>query len=438
MNLPITIQALNPEIPLKKHSATIHIEGALGVVDHKLLNIIYKCAYDFDQCASDYYYLKFSDISKFLGWKRFVMSDIAEALEKLRVAKISWNIFNQDRKNDEEWIAAGATGFIASFLVIDDHGIIRFSLSPEIKRLISNPNIYSYIDLRVQKKLKSKYELILYEVFIDELNRSFQKEKTSRWYSISDIRRLYGLAEDSYTEARDFNKYCIKDPLQAINEHTNLEVSVQEQEKVKRKIVALRFKIGLKAGVDADAQNAQTNLELEPAENLMDKQYFAQDELTQLFNSEKTALQIIEYVKNKYPDYDCEELIKENIECAKRDKTRKQVYSFLGYTRSAIENDYAGYTKKVDEEKQRHDKIIIKQKKEVEENAIVHSLDEEWDRHVSEFNSLSEHERRKYFELAEQKTPFLKTLKDDNQQKMWATIPFFIESKNEPTHAKEA
>ena len=430
MNLPLTIRALNPEIPLKKHSATIHIEASLGVVDHKLLNIIYKCAFDTDKCSSDYYYLKFNDIKDFLGWKRFVMADICESLEKLRIAKISWNIFGQDNKNTQKWVAAGSTGFIASYLTISEHCAIRFSLSPEIKRLISNPNIYSYIDLRVQKKLKSKYELILYEVLIDELNRSGQNNIVTRWFSISDLRRLYGLPYDAYSEAKDFNKFCLKDPIESINLNTDLEVKINDEERVKRRIVAVRFSVIMKKGSSSDLDNLQTTLDFATEQNEQDKQYYAIEELSQLFNSEKAAQQIIEYVKEKYPSYDCEELIKENIEYAKRDKSKKQVYSFLGYTRSAIENDYAGYIKRYDVQNKNDNNLKINTEESNEDKNKNDNLEIEWEKNLNEFNALPENIKLKYFGLAETQNTFLKTIKNNSQQKILSTVSVYIENKS--------
>jgi hypothetical protein len=346
MNLPISIHALNPDLPLKKHTATIHIEAPFSAVDHKCLNILYKAAYEAAEWSTEFYYVKYSDVAKFLGWKRFVMKDIAETLEKLRVSKIKWNILSQDNKNDEKWDGIGVTGFISSYFVVEEHNVIRFSISPEIKRLIQNPNIFSYIDLEFQKKLKSKYDLILYEVLMDELTRSYLKSNISRWYTINDLRRLYGLSEESYSEPRDFNKFCIREPIKSINENTNIDVEICNTERVKRTIVALQFKVSFKGG-DISIAEVQTSLAFDTDDNVMDKQYIAKDELTQICNSEKIADQIIDYVRDKYPGIDHDEMIKENIEYDKKNKEKKKIKSFVGYTRSAIENDYAQYCKKV-------------------------------------------------------------------------------------------
>ena len=57
MNLPSVIKALDPDIQLRKHTATIHFKGSLSTVSHKLLNILYKCAFDTDNFSSEEYYI---------------------------------------------------------------------------------------------------------------------------------------------------------------------------------------------------------------------------------------------------------------------------------------------------------------------------------------------------------------------------------------------
>src|SRR5215470_9444184 len=100
MNLPISIAALNPDIPLKKHSSTIHVESKFSMLEHKLLNILYKSAFDVQQWQSEFYYIRYSDIKNFLGRNSVInTSELEKNLENLRTAKISWNIFNLDREN---------------------------------------------------------------------------------------------------------------------------------------------------------------------------------------------------------------------------------------------------------------------------------------------------------------------------------------------------
>jgi len=356
INLPIVVEALNPDIPLKKHTGTVHIEANFTAMDHKLLNILYKGAYDRQNWDENYYYVKLSDVKEFLGrnqQSRINRSEIEKSLNKLLGTKILWNIYGQDQKNEEEWdgLTRGGTTFISSWDT--DYQCIKFSLSPQIKNLIKHPNIFMSLDIRIQKKLTSKYEIILYELLIEELDRTQNNEVVTRWYTIGDLLRIFGAAPDSYlNEFKVFNKYCIKDPIATINELGDILIEIDDATKVRNKIVAYRFKVTRKNTV----KDPQTEMDFH--ENATEETYLNNnmeydvfDELSQIFNNEDTARKIFNSAKNKYTNFDFRKIIAANIEYAKRNKNR--AVNFCGYVRDSIEFDYAGCEKKLKEAKQK-------------------------------------------------------------------------------------
>ena len=168
MNLPSVIKALDPDIQLRKHTATIHFKGSLSTVSHKLLNILYKCAFDTDNFSSEEYYIRVSDIVSLIGWQKGKFDDLKDAFINLRDSGFYWNIFRQDRKNKDDWDIFGGSGFIADFMISKYDEVASFSLPSRLRKLLKNPNIYAFIDLKVQKNLKGKYDLIYYE-YLDEL-----------------------------------------------------------------------------------------------------------------------------------------------------------------------------------------------------------------------------------------------------------------------------
>lgn len=357
MNLPII--SLDPTVPLKKHTATIHIETTLTVTEHKLMNILYKVALETRNWEADWYRVSLSDIRDFLGRTVIDKSDIEKNLENLRKARISWNIFNQDQKNKKDWDALsessvnGAVGFISSWGYSVEDSCIVFSIDSLLKSIIKNPNIFTYIDLRVQKKLTSKYEVKLYELLADELNRSKKNNMVTRLYSIGDLHRIFGVSPESYlSDAREFNRHCIKGPMKEINGHSDLVVEIQDIIKTKNKVTGYTFKIATKEEAIAADGTVQETLDLSAdVENpfiFSKTDYNVFDELAQLFNSVDVATKIFDNAKNKHTSFDFRELIRENIEYAKRNQ--KNAKNFLGYLRTAIDNDYAGYEAKLKKE----------------------------------------------------------------------------------------
>jgi len=414
------------------------------MIEHKLLNILYKSAFDVQQWQSEFYYIRLSDIKNFLGRNSVInIPELEKNLENLRTAKISWNIFNLDQENEKQWDKlSGATGFISSWVVAEGPGqkVVRFSLSPEIKKLIEDPKVFSYIDLQVQKKLSSKYDIVFFELLSDELNRSQKKSIITRWYSIGDLRRIHGIPLKSYlNESRDFNRYCVKGPLAKINEHSDLEVTIYETEKVGKKVVAFRFSVTMK-GEAIDPQESLDFSSIQSSDEVYtkDKDYIVMDELIELFYQRKIAQDIYDDARTKYSHLDNDEghldsLIKENIEYSKR---QKNVKNLLGYMRAAIENDYAGYEAKLKKEKEDQQKAkeqaAVKKKQEEEKKRQDQADEDEYNRKLEEFKNLPDDEKSKIYDKCSKETPIFSDLPEEMKISFAARVYFDdLEKKNQ-------
>jgi len=426
IKLPVTalINALDADVPLKKHTATIHIDTDFTATEHKLMNILYKAAFDAHDWDAKFYYVKLSDIKEFLGRTVMDRTDIEKNLDRLLTSKISWNIFEQDKKNRDVWNRlsnVGSSTFIARWDHSIESGCIKFSLTEDIKNMIKNPNIFTYIDLNVQKKLKSKYEIKLYELLVDELNRSRKDETVTRWYNINELYRIFGIPPTSYlNDSRKFNIYCLKSPIKEISEHSDLDIKINNMMKVRNKVVAYNFQI-IKKNKD-ERKDEQIELELSPPspeesdEYTNEMEYDVFDELTQIFNSTKTATEIINAAKEKYTYFDFEDLIKENIEYAKR--SQKSVHNFFGYLRMAIENDYAGYEarfQKAAQEQIEAEERLVKAKQQAEVNQKKMLEAEEYQKQIRQ-------EERK--RLSDELGPYLTDMSD-----IWQNCLKTLESK---------
>ena len=410
MNLPIAVKSLDPKIQLKKHSAIIHFKGSLSNVDHKTLNILYKCAFENDNFSSEQYQLKINDIITYLGWKNSKYDDILHTLRKLKEISIEWNIFEQDAKNKKEWKEISNTGFIAEFAISKYSDIVTFSIGPTLRKLLSKPNIYAYIDLSFQKKLKGRYDLILYEYFLEELYRNGQKDIITKWYSINDIRRMLNMTEGSYQEFKQFNRYCIKEPLKSINENTNILAEIADTERFQKRINAFKFKICFKT----NAEVIQCTLDLDDTGETEVQNYDVLSELT-LFFGDKAALTILEEAKEKYPNF-YKELIIKNIEFSKKRASKGTVLSLQAFMRSAIVNDYAKY--KVDVEKKTKLLSITEVKKQNQSKEVEKQLqlDIEYNEVEQEFDSLSDEAKAEILEECSKSNKLFSSLSIDLQK----------------------
>jgi hypothetical protein len=411
MKLPMTIAALDPNIPLKKHTGTVHIEANFNTMERKMINILYKSAFDAQNWQSDFFYIRTSDIRFFLDREKIHKYELENCLKKLRTAAISWNIFGQDNKNKEQWekLATGETGFISGWLLLEDgngncNGI-QFSLSPEIKNMIRDPNIYTYIDLQIQKKLNSKYEMVLYELLADELNRSRSNSTVTRYYSIGDLFRIFCISPTSYlSEFKFFNKYCIKEPMNILNKCSDLTVEINETIKINKKIVAYSFKIAKKTETKESIQEEikfteNVSKDSETEENVSYNEYEVFEELSQLFNNQDTATKIINHVKEKYNYFDYKLLITANIEYAKRIYTKKEqqntnkIENFLGFLRMAVENDWAGFEIKFQKEIQA-EQLAEQEKLRIEEEKRLTEIKRQQEQEENERIEMENKEKR--------------------------------------------
>jgi hypothetical protein len=408
MNLPAIIKSLDPNIHLKKHTATIHFKGSLSIIDHKILNILYKCAYESDNFSNEQYYIRVSDIVSLLGWQKNKYEDIRASFKMLRDSGFYWNIFEQDQKNKEDWEHAGGSGFIADFMITKNTDVASFSIPPLLRQLLKNPNIYAFIDLKVQNKLTGKYDLIYYEYFLDELYRNCKKETITRWYSVPEIRRMLNLSDETYPIFKNFNYCCIKEPVASINEFSNITVEIHETLRAQRKIAAFRFKIQFK---DKQPENVQCSMDIDDSTVNDNFHYDVKKELS-VFFGEQQAIKIIEQISFDHPD--CySNLIQSNIEYAKRKSKDGIVQSLPAFMRKAIAEDYAGYLLKVkqyneDIEKKKIEEINKKKKEIEDEKGNI-----EFDKIVNEFNSLPDEIKSNIMEQCNSSNPMFKNMPED-------------------------
>ena len=216
-----------------KHSAAIHIQNNITLLQRRAWNVLLANAYDalpFEEKHG----ITVVDLTKKLEFDSKNDDYLKEALEALVGCKVKWNVLDKDNK--WEW---GVTTLLAHATIKD--GLCTYSYSPPLRERLHNPNIYARISLSMQNKFDSKHALALWELCLDSLDRAKQYGETP-WIPLETFRELMGIAEEMYPEFKKLNKWVIKDPITAINEVTDFRVDV-EYRRQSRKISAVKFRM---------------------------------------------------------------------------------------------------------------------------------------------------------------------------------------------------
>jgi hypothetical protein len=216
-----------------KHSAAIHIQNNITLLQRRAWNVLLANAYD-ALPFEEKYGITVVYLTKKLEFDSKNDDYLKEALEALVGCKVKWNVLDKDNK--WEW---GVTTLLAYATIKD--GLCTYSYSPPLRERLHNPNIYARISLSMQNKFDSKHALALWELCLDYLDRAKQYGETP-WIPLETFRELMGIAEEMYPEFKKLNKWVIKDPIAEINEVTDFRVEV-EYRRQSRKISAVKFRM---------------------------------------------------------------------------------------------------------------------------------------------------------------------------------------------------
>ena len=216
-----------------KHSAAIHIQNNITLLQRRAWNVLLANAYD-ALPFEEKYGIHVVDLTKKLEFDSKNDEYLKEALEALVGCKVKWNVLDKDNK--WEW---GVTTLLAHATIKD--GLCTYSYSPPLRERLHNPNIYARISLSMQNKFDSKHALALWELCLDYLDRTKQYGETP-WILLETFRELMGISEEMYPEFKKLNKWVIKDPIAEINEVTDFRVEV-EYRRQSRKISAVKFRM---------------------------------------------------------------------------------------------------------------------------------------------------------------------------------------------------
>jgi len=207
---------------LIKHVAAVHINNVLTLNQRKIANILLKNAYAYLN-KGPWHTISVRDLLNQLGWKESSKSTemLKIDLKTLNTVQLEWNILNADKKH--VW---GVTTFLADAKI--ENGIIRYSYSLALQEMLYNPNIYTKLNLYVQRLFKTKYALILWEFIWCELSKNKNIDEIFQDVSVDDLKKIFGIEnKKSYETFKRINQKILGPALEEINTKSDIRIDIE-------------------------------------------------------------------------------------------------------------------------------------------------------------------------------------------------------------------
>ena len=218
-----------------KHSAAIHIQNKITLLQRKTWNVLLFYAYD-NLLSQNRHYISLKKLRNTLDYNSNNEDYLKEVLYVLTTCGVEWNILRKDEKL--QW---GVTTLLASAVI--ENGECVYEYSSQLRERLYNPTMYARISLSMQNKFESKHAQALWELCIDYLG-AIRKYGETSYIAVEEFKRLMGVENSSYVkEFKILNRAILKPAIEEINKISDLRVTVDFQRK-SRKVVALKFKIG--------------------------------------------------------------------------------------------------------------------------------------------------------------------------------------------------
>lgn len=219
---------------LIKHSAAVHINNTLSLLERKVSNILLNRALA-QMEKKEEHIISIKDLCMALNIpdnKNYEMLKVA--LRSLSQTQVEWNILNKDKKN--KW---GISSIIASVEI--ENGNCTYSYSAAMKKLFSNPNIYAKLNMAVQAGFNSKYSIALWEYIMEFISTNSKGPVVKNFISIEALRKLLGVENNKYyQEFSNFNREILKKSIKEINTISDLEVEI-DYIKNNKKVESIEF-----------------------------------------------------------------------------------------------------------------------------------------------------------------------------------------------------
>jgi hypothetical protein len=321
-----------------KHSATIHIQNNITLLQRRAWNVLLANAYD-ELPFQERHRMRIQELMRTLEFDSKNEDYLKEALEALVSCKVKWNILDKD--GEYEW---GVTTLLAEAKI--KNGVCSYAYGPTLRERLHNPRMYARISLSMQNKFDSKHAQALWELCTDYLNEVRHQGETP-FIGLEDFKGLLGIGRDGYGgEFKILNRDVIKPSIEEINTVTDFDVKA-EYKREKRRVAAVKFRVRRvehvlgkapqQKDLFPDAKDTPLAVrELKNAGLAVDEAWKIWQEGFKYVDEEKRPINIGENPEAAFDKY-----VLEKIHLLRRWQADRKVKSITGFLREAIKRNYA-------------------------------------------------------------------------------------------------
>lgn len=196
---------------LKKHNSIIHIEGSLSLLEKKLYNVLLLNAYD-ELSVSRLHTIPVFMLTELLGFNSHNIEYLGNSIKHLQSTILEVNLLKDGKR---EWEAMT----LLSYAKIAN-GICSYRYDEALAERLKTPEIYTSINISVQRQFNSTYAISLYENCV-----RFRDVGATGLWEIDLLRLMLGAHNSpNYKSFKEFNRACIKPAIQEINELSDIYI----------------------------------------------------------------------------------------------------------------------------------------------------------------------------------------------------------------------
>ena len=300
---------------VKKHNNAIHVSGELSLIERKLVNVLLLNAYD-NLTTVRKHTIAVPILCELVGWEKSGnVNGLKKALKALASTPIEFDLFNREGKPSWDTSAIVAHANI-------ENGMCTYQYSDFLAEKLANPEMYSIINVGVQRDFKGNYSLSLYE---NCLRFRGTESGSTGWWPIATWRKVLGADAALYDEFKFLSGKVIKPACAEINKVSDLIVE-PEYKREGRFVTEIRFIVRENPqrsllDINADVSGAR---DTEAYKILIELGVGASLALSMVQKDEKRALEIAQYTKARYDNGEIKgsaggyvrKLVKENANVA--------------------------------------------------------------------------------------------------------------------------
>lgn len=212
------MEAIAEDYIIKKHNAIIHRTHAATPTEEKLFSAMLMAARAQMKTGVEPANGQFKTTIKFLrNFAKISATNnkyIKEALTGLQEHPWQYDMFVEDQF--QEWRSFPPISEIR----VDKFGGVTFYFAPTIQEALNNPSIYTQIDLKIIRGLKSVYSIALYELGMSHVGER-------REFTIAEYRRYMGLKDGEYSDNYDLRRHVVEPAVNEVNEKTDVRITLE-------------------------------------------------------------------------------------------------------------------------------------------------------------------------------------------------------------------